>query len=461
MPPSSNTAVRREQLIAVMILAAGLRMKGAGREELRAALRSRFALIPEPALDASEIDGFALNLANTPPRFVARALDAILAAQAARDEPDGPELSSPIPVRTAAAFLDGAPDRTRWIVEPWAAAGALTAITGRPKIGKTTFLLDLVAAYLAGIPFLGFPTATAVASGKKRKVVSDSEVSAHESVAEPQTGREKRRVLYLTEQPSASFRESLARSGLTASQELSLILWRDAMALTWQQIVALVDRQSSALGARLIVIDTLSQWVGLRGDMENQAGEAFAAIQPLQHLARRGVAILFAQHERKGGGDAADAGRGSSAFAGAVDTLISFRHAGGDPYQPSRLLLALSRFDAVPPRLYIERRSGHYTAVGKNADFVTRAAGATIAAALSAARFPSQEPSRSAAGTGMTMDEIAAATGLGTRTTRTALGALLQTEAVQRTGLGKRSDPYRYSFNSFPAPTDSFPAPME
>jgi hypothetical protein len=103
------------------------------------------------------------------------------------------------------------------------------------------------------------------------------------------------------------------------------------------------------------VVDTLSQWADLRGDMENQAGDAFAALQPLQQAAGEGIAVIFLQHERKSGGDAADAGRGSSAFAGAVATLVGFRRPLGDVRGNLRLLLALSRFEAVPPELYASR----------------------------------------------------------------------------------------------------------
>ncbi|HTE84431.1 MAG TPA: AAA family ATPase, partial [Dehalococcoidia bacterium] len=74
----------------------------------------------------------------------------------------GGDVPSDLPFRTAAAFAAAAPASVDWIAEPWAAAGALTAITGRPKIGKTTFLLDLVAAVLQGEPFLNYPASTSL-----------------------------------------------------------------------------------------------------------------------------------------------------------------------------------------------------------------------------------------------------------------------------------------------------------
>ena len=65
-------------------------------------------------------------------------------------------------------------------------------------------------------------------------------------------------------------------------------------------------------------MDTLGQFAGIRGDGENSSGEAQAAMSPFA-ASRRKRARRDSRHERKGGGEVGESGRGSSAFGGAVD----------------------------------------------------------------------------------------------------------------------------------------------
>src|SRR5207248_10383132 len=104
---------------------------------------------------------------------------------------------------------------------------------------------------------------------------------------------------------------------------------------------------------------------GLRGDAENHAGAAQEAIEPLQAAAAlRDLAIVVVRHERKGGGDVGDAARGSSAFGGAVDVVVSIRRVDGNDAGRSRVLHSLSRFDETPDRLVIEWTEDGYQALG-------------------------------------------------------------------------------------------------
>ena len=44
----------------------------------------------------------------------------------------------------------------------------------------------------------------------------------------------------------------------------------------------------------------------------------------------KGIAVLMGRHERKGGGEPGEAARGSSATAGAIDIILSFRRPKGN-----------------------------------------------------------------------------------------------------------------------------------
>ena len=46
-------------------------------------------------------------------------------------------------------------------------------------------------------------------------------------------------------------------------------------------------------------------------------------MKPLQLAAADGLGVVVGRHERKSGGDIGDSARGSSAFGGAVDTIIT------------------------------------------------------------------------------------------------------------------------------------------
>jgi len=532
IPASAN----RELKLSLIALAARLRSQGAGRAELREALADHLAGLGAPLFDPATVEGIVIHISTIPSHLVSSAIHELLAGErppasapspltdAAMDAAQsmGLEERSGLPVHTAATIARDTPQAVEWVAEPWAAAGALTAITGRPKIGKTTFALDLVAAVLDGRPFLNYP-----ASASPHHLPSPLEGKGlgmrAEALPRPELGEGRgegqaqgvRSVVYLTEQQPSSFRASLGRAGLLGRQELAVIFWHQAMALSWPRVVLAATRACRARSARLLVVDTLSQWAGMRGDMENQAGDAFAALQPLQQLAATGVAVIFLQHERKSGGDAADSGRGSSAFAGAVDTLISFRRPGfhtvphaqslpsplegegpgmrGKSNGPGarsalRLLLALSRFETVPPELYIERTEGRYYVVGDAPDFATERGRAAVLAALSSGMPPSPlegegpgmrggSPSLDAAtgaaqteGQGvrsvspssdaateaaqpeapgdtsqaLTLDTLMKATGVSRPVVTRAVNALFAAGQIRRAGTGRRGDPYRY-----------------
>src|SRR5688572_23517714 len=55
--------------------------------------------------------------------------------------------------RTAAELAQDAPPEPKWIVTGFAAPGALTEIVAKVKLGKTTFVGQMVGATLDGKPF--------------------------------------------------------------------------------------------------------------------------------------------------------------------------------------------------------------------------------------------------------------------------------------------------------------------
>ena len=67
--------------------------------------------------------------------------------------------------------------------------------------------------------------------------------------------------------------------------DLHVLSCRDVPGQPWPAIAALARRKVQEVGARLLVVDTLPQFAGLRGDSENNAGDALQALEPLQRIA--------------------------------------------------------------------------------------------------------------------------------------------------------------------------------
>jgi hypothetical protein len=219
-----------------------------------------------------------------------------------------------------------------WIAEPWIAKGAITELDGKVKKGKTTFLFFLLGRVFDGSAFLGEST---------------KQVNA----------------VYLTEQNRTSYRASLERAGLLGRPELTTLFWSDALGVSWTSIIKQAVDECNCRGAKLLIVDTLAQFAQLAGDSENHAGRALEALSPLQEAAAQGLAVVVVRHERKSGGALGDSGRGSSAFAGGVDIVISLREPDGNYPQNVRLLQSVSRFDSSDD-LLIELTDHGYRAIG-------------------------------------------------------------------------------------------------
>lgn len=309
-----------------------------------------------------------------------------------------------LPFRTAKEIAETTPATVPWVAKPWLAVGAITELDGKIKAaGKTTLCLHLCKALVGGRPFLGQPTA--------------------------QTP-----VVYLTEQSGTSFREALEGAGLLDCDSLHVLYWHDTIGIPWPDIVREAVVYCHEVGAKVLVVDTLGQWAGLRGDAENNAGDALEAIRPLQFAAASGLAVLLTRHERKSGGDVGDSARGSSAFGGAVDIILSLRRPEGSNAPDNvRVLHALSRFGDTPATLTIELTEEGYIALGSEA-----------AVALRKAREAILDVAPATADDAMTLEELRKAAGCGRHVAQDATNALVAEGVLTRTGAGKRGDPYRY-----------------
>ena len=174
-------------------------------------------------------------------------------------------------------------------------AATLTDVTGAAKIGKTRFRNYLIRCLIRGESCLGYPASTPT------------------------------KIVLLTEEPIPSLMEGLAAAGLTDTRDLEVLTRYASRATAWPDMVATADAKATEIGARVLMVETAPGMARLEGDTENSAGHALAALRPLQETQTPGLAKLVIRHTRKSGGDLVEAGRGSSAFAGEADVLISIK----------------------------------------------------------------------------------------------------------------------------------------
>jgi hypothetical protein len=267
-----------------------------------------------------------------------------------------PKAHSPLHWQSVTEFNASVDEDIAWSVVGVIGDGLITELDGKAKrSGKTTLLLALARAVLHGEPFFGQPTTYSP-------------------------------VVYLTEQSGPSFRRSLRRSGLVDGDAFHLLLWGDTEGWEWGQLIPEVLAKVEEVGAHVLIIDTLAQFSGVRGDDENRSGAALEVMEPLQAATKRPLGIMISRHDRKAGGAVGDSGRGSSAFAGAVDIILHLDRPEAKPgTERQRVIDGLSRFEETPDNLLIELSEDEpqaYRLVGNVDQIKTRDLRIEIQAAL-------------------------------------------------------------------------------
>jgi hypothetical protein len=296
-----------------------------------------------------------------------------------------------------------------WFAHGMLGGGLLSELDGKVKqAGKTTLILAMTRAILEGETFLG-----------------------QDTVYSP--------VVYLTEQSAPSFKRNLRRAGLLGRRDLHILLWNRVVGWKWPDIVAEARRKAIDVGARVIVVDTLSQFSGIRGDNENSSGAAMQVMEHLQALSADKLAVLVSRHDRKSGGDVGDSGRGSSAYAGVADVILHLQRLMGrvaTGRERQRLLEGISRFEETPDKLLIELAQHEpytYTALGDVDVLRSQTLRREILATL-----PNNPDD------GLSTAELKEAVAAKHEDLLRVLNELIRERLVLKVGLGKKNDPFRY-----------------
>ena len=373
-------------------LAGTMRRREASAEAIEAALLAENLERCQPPLDESEVLTIAASVSQYPP-------DRTAPAQTEDEN------STPInlPFRTGDEIERETPPEVDWVARPWVAAGASTELDGKVKLaGKTTFALHMVRAVVGGIPFMGQPT-------------------------------RKTAVVCLTEQNPTSYRQAMKRAGLLGREDFVVLYFKDIGSFQWSSVAHAAIQECKRRKAKLLVIDTLTQFAGIEGDSENNTGDALAAMRPLQQAAADGIGVLVIRHERKSGGTVGDSGRGSSAFGGAVDSVLSLRRPEGHHKRNVRLLQALSRFDETPTDVLIELTDEGYRSLGEPGDVATEQEKLKVLDAIPSGKKEALD-----------IEALCDATDLSRAQLQRRLDELLKDGKIFKTGRGRKGDAFRY-----------------
>jgi Bifunctional DNA primase/polymerase, N-terminal/AAA domain/Primase C terminal 1 (PriCT-1) len=273
----------------------------------------------EPALPQQEVESIATGIARRyepETSFLAEA-----------------PLAEPI-FRTAAELAQMVPEEAEWIAWPLLVGGTVTQLDGEAKrAGKTSLVLAMCRAVIGGEVFLDYQTTRCP-------------------------------VVYLTEQPHAELAVQLSEAQLTHEPDLHLMFWEENVQLSWEATVDAAVKRCQDHGARLLVVDTLGQFAGLGGELENQAGAARDVMNQFAAARSAGIAVLIVRHSRKSGGGIGISAMGSTAFGGAAGILATLRRQEGLP-ETQRVLETLGRYSTANGKIVVDRQEdGSYTLIG-------------------------------------------------------------------------------------------------
>lgn len=212
-----------------------------------------------------------------------------------------PPPATPARIRDASELLKTEPAPINYVIPGWIPEG-LMLLAAPPKVGKSTLVLQVAACLASGQAFWGCDVP------KAQVLIIDLETN-------------ERRL-----------RRKLAEAGVSDLERGML-----QYATTWPRGLGGVQQLADTLdhnpGIKLVIIDTLQRFRDASGGKQNAYAADYDAMAPLQQLCREraGLAIICVHHKRKAASDdPVDSINGSSAIAGAVDTIWLMGRKAGD-----------------------------------------------------------------------------------------------------------------------------------
>jgi len=302
--------------------------------------------------------------------------------------------------------------KTHWLLKPIIPAGGITMLIGLAKVGKTTFLLDLLGCRARGVPFLG------------QRI-------------------RRGRTIYVSEQSPHVYRIQATGARVHRLNKWIDVYFRAQMlGGTWWDMAKAVDARQQETGADTIIFDTWAGLAGFQGEGENHTGEAMSRLDALQGLVAQGCTVILSVHEGKpvkGGRSLVNQGRGASALAGGVDQILRLHNPGRTADHPVRILQAMGRYPETPERPLALSR---YTCADPELASIFSLKGTDILASKKAPylwAYTADAEKKVASGF-QTLEELMEER----KKSRSSVRFWIETHQPERIGKGTKADPYRY-----------------
>jgi AAA domain/Bifunctional DNA primase/polymerase, N-terminal/Primase C terminal 1 (PriCT-1) len=280
-------------------------------------------------------------------------------------------------------------EQTEWLWDGILPAGGMSLLVAKPKVGKTTLAFNLAVAVSRGADFLGRKT-------------------------------QKVPVIYLAlEEKRSQIQKKLKALGV--SEEQIYFHFGSAPVNAVKEIEPLITET----GAKLLVVDVLQKFCRVK-DL-NDYSQVTNALEPLIATAREeNCHIVLTHHAGKADRKDGDDILGSTGLLGGVDTSIIIKK-----QDKRRTFFTIQRYGEDTPETVIELKlDGSLEAVGSRQEVEIEE---TIPEILEALEDGA-----------LTEKEIWGRIERNHDVTAKALRVLVERERVNRSGNGKRGDPYRY-----------------
>lgn len=187
------------------------------------------------------------------------------------------------------------PGPTRWVIQGVLPEGYLLLLAGRPKMGKTTLLISLIAAVAAGLAFADLPTG-------RRKVLA-----------------------LLAEDDEADVRRALEAAGLRTRGQV-LLLTLDGALPRWEDLA----RTALERGCGVVIVDPQALLNRFRPGAAGYEDTYAALYEARRVLRQAGLAAITTTHVAKGKSvireitDVIDAPLGTTAYSAVADGVAAF-----------------------------------------------------------------------------------------------------------------------------------------
>jgi len=250
--------------------------------------------------------------------------------------PSGESQPEPSLFRTGEALRPSPDEQTAFLGLPWLVEDGMTLLTGRSKTaGTSTWSTHLAAAVAGGTPFLG-----------------------HRATVAP--------VVLLTDRPPTSLRALLQRMDLAARDALArlhVLHPKDVADRHWRFVIHHAYDHARNVGARLVVVDSLEQYVYVKGDAYPVEDEAVAHL--LTGAAPQGIGVVAVTSlpDAPPAAPMSDTVDRLGLLARTADLLVRM-DAMETPGRPTlRCVRCLGRGGSAPATLWCELTCGRYQRV--------------------------------------------------------------------------------------------------